>query len=123
MHPTGFRRIWHTVGGTRTLFQFAELISRKSDWDATSLAGLAGGNLLQVVEGVEQVAQQMQKGGIKRSWQLRSGKSGQGLLGKTYRHNTLSVQVRVPMAIQSIKWRRNEFNIANQPEQSACSWQ
>ena len=55
-------------------FQFAELISRKSGWDVTSLAGLAGGNLLRVMEGAEQVAQQMQKSGIKSSWRLWEGR-------------------------------------------------
>ena len=35
------------------LFQFAELIPHKSGWDVTSLAGLAAGNLLRVMEGVD----------------------------------------------------------------------
>ena len=55
-------------------FQFAELISRKSGWDVTSLAGLAGENLLRVMEGAEQVARQMQKGGVKSSWRLWEGR-------------------------------------------------
>ena len=74
MYSSCFRRIWHTVGDARILFQFAELISRKSGWDATSMAGLAGGNLLRVMEGAEQVARQMQKEGVKSSWQLWQGR-------------------------------------------------
>ena len=74
MYSPWFRRIRHTVGDTRSFFQFAELISRKSGWDVTSLAGLAGENLLRVMEGAEKVARQMQKGGIKSSWQLWEGR-------------------------------------------------
>jgi len=68
---------------------FAELISRKSGWDATSLAGLAGGNLLRVMEGAERTAQQMQKEGVKSSWRLWEGRDdllvqnkGPGYVGK-----------------------------------------
>ena len=62
------------VNDIRTFFQFAELISRKSGWDATSLAGLAGGNLLRVMESAEKVALQMKKEGIKSNWQLWEGR-------------------------------------------------
>ena len=74
MYPSCIFRLWYRVGDARTRFQFAELISRKSGWDATSLAGLAGGNLLRVMESAEQVAQQMQRGGVKSSWQLWQGR-------------------------------------------------
>ena len=63
------------------------------------------------MEDEEQVAQQMQKeiaGNSGRAGMTSlSGRSGEVLLGKTYRDDTMDGQIRVPIAIQSIKQRRN----------------
>jgi membrane dipeptidase len=49
-------------------FQFAVLIER--GWSASDLVGLAGGNFLRVLEGVERVARQMKAEEVRPSMML-----------------------------------------------------
>lgn len=52
---------WEFADNLCLLVQFTELIHR--GWSAKDLAGLAGENILRVLEGAEKVAKQMKKEG------------------------------------------------------------